>query len=289
VAPLTPSTRRARLFPARTLSMRTIEGVADADDFDNWCVRRSPRRPRRCSPLRSTMSSATKIGRQRGWRPVPDYGTVWFSTCDHRRWAPLSLRPLGLHLSLGWTWVDDASWGFAPFLMAVGFLWQAPGLGTRAAACRRYLLMSARFYAPLLSLGSVGPHFGVGVWRWYRVGGFAAGVNVGWFPLGRVKSSCPSYAVSRAYVNRVNISNTTMNETVVNNYYNTTVVNRTQRQQQREICEPGRSGCRHCQHRHARSPLPARFRAISLPLTKEVASAPVGFSCSSPRAPPSRP
>ena len=37
----------------------------------------------------------------------------------------------------------------------------------------------------------------------------------------------PSYHVSRAYVNNVNITNTTVNTTVVNNYYNTTVINKT--------------------------------------------------------------
>jgi hypothetical protein len=36
----------------------------------------------------------------------------------------------------------------------------------------------------------------------------------------------PSYPVSRTYVNNVNISNTRVTETVINNYYNTTIVNK---------------------------------------------------------------
>jgi hypothetical protein len=35
----------------------------------------------------------------------------------------------------------------------------------------------------------------------------------------------PSYRVSRGYVNRVNVSNTTVNQTTVTNVYNTTIVN----------------------------------------------------------------
>jgi hypothetical protein len=68
-----------------------------------------------------------------------------------------------------------------------------------------------------------GPHFGVGI---SVGGGFAAGVNVGWFPLGPREVYVPSYPVSRAYITNVNVSSTTVNTTVINNYYNTTVVNR---------------------------------------------------------------
>jgi hypothetical protein len=56
-------------------------------------------------------------------------------------------------------------------------------------------------------------------------GSFAPGVSVGWFALGPREAYVPSYRVSRNYVNKVNVSNTTVNTTVVNNYYSTTVVN----------------------------------------------------------------
>ena len=56
-------------------------------------------------------------------------------------------------------------------------------------------------------------------------GGF--GGNVGWFPLGPREVYVPSYHVSEAYVNRVNVSNTTVNVTQVTNVYHTTVINNT--------------------------------------------------------------
>jgi hypothetical protein len=56
-------------------------------------------------------------------------------------------------------------------------------------------------------------------------GGF--GGNVGWFALGPREVYVPPYQVSRGYMNRVNISNTTVNTTVITNVYNTTIINKT--------------------------------------------------------------
>jgi len=73
-----------------------------------------------------------------------------------------------------------------------------------------------------------------------------------------------------------------MNETVVNNYYNTTVVNRNVNVNNNvRYVNQGVPGAR-----HATSPLRVHlcqpvFREFSLPLTREVASAPVGFSAPS--------
>ena len=58
-------------------------------------------------------------------------------------------------------------------------------------------------------------------------GGGSFGGNVGWFPLGPREVYVPSYLVSREYVNRVNVSNTTVNTTTITNVYNTTIINKT--------------------------------------------------------------
>ena len=55
---------------------------------------------------------------------------------------------------------------------------------------------------------------------------FSAGVGVGWFPLAPGEVYLPGYRVSRAYVNNVNITNTTVSVTRVTNVYNTVIVNR---------------------------------------------------------------
>ena len=76
-------------------------------------------------------------------------------------------------------------------------------------------------YAPALVAWVGGPGFGIGV----AVGG-GGGVGVGWFPLGPREVYVPAYHVSRAYVENVNVSNTRVSTTVVNNYYTNVVVNK---------------------------------------------------------------
>ena len=49
---------------------------------------------------------------------------------------------------------------------------------------------------------------------------------MGWFPLAPGEVYLPGYRVSRAYVNNVNITNTTVSITRVTNVYNTVIVNR---------------------------------------------------------------
>jgi hypothetical protein len=55
---------------------------------------------------------------------------------------------------------------------------------------------------------------------------FSAGVGVGWFPLAPGEVYLPGYRVSRAYVNNVNVTNTSVSVTRVTNVYNTVIVNR---------------------------------------------------------------
>jgi len=55
-----------------------------------------------------------------GWRQVPEYGTVWFPHVTVVGWAPYRYGHWAMDFAVGWTWVDDAPWGFAPFHMAAG-------------------------------------------------------------------------------------------------------------------------------------------------------------------------
>jgi hypothetical protein len=200
------------------------------DDFDTWCSERDLRIDHSVS---AKYVSTDAIGYEDldeygGWRPVPEYGTIWFPHTAVVGWAPYHYGHWAYIAPWGYTWVDDAPWGFAPFhygrWVTVGGVW-----GWVPCAPRPVAVVGVAYvrpvYAPALVAWVGGPHFGVGIG--IGGGGFAAGVNVGWFPLGPREVFVPSYPVSRAYVTNVNISNTTVNTTVVNNYYNTTVVNRT--------------------------------------------------------------
>jgi hypothetical protein len=203
-----------------------VEGYQnDDDDFDAWCADRDRHEDLSQS---ARYVSPDVIGYQDldgngDWRPVPEYGTVWFPRTTVVGWAPYHYGHWAYVYPWGYTWIDDAPWGFAPFhygrWINYGGVWgwvpappPAPGV-----------VYVRPVYAPALVAWVGGPHFSVGV---SVGGGFAAGVNVGWFPLGPREVFVPSYPVSRTYVTNVNVSNTTVNTTVVNNYYNTTIVNR---------------------------------------------------------------
>ncbi len=201
-----------------------IEPLPDADAFDSWCDERDLREDH--SVARRYVSDDV-IGYEDlddygGWRPVQDYGTVWFPHAAVVGWAPYRFGHWVWISPWGWTWVDDAPWGFAPFhygrWVYVGGAWgwvPCPPPVVAVAYVRPV-------YAPALVAWVGGPHFVAG----FAAGGFAAGVNVGWFPLGPREVFVPSYPVSRVYVNNVNISNTTVNQTVINNYYNTAIINK---------------------------------------------------------------
>src|SRR5208283_2422606 len=103
-------------------------------------------------------------------------------------------------------------------------------------------------------------------------GSFAAGVNVGWFPLGPREVFVPSYAVSRAYINRVNISNTTVNETVVNKNVNVTNVH---------YVNQGVPGAVTATSPHAFTSAQPVSRNLAAVNQREVESAPVGVAAPS--------
>jgi hypothetical protein len=203
-----------------------IEPLPQLDDFDTWCDERDLREDH--SVARRYVSDDV-IGYEDlddygGWRPVPDYGQVWFPHVSVVGWAPYRFGHWVWVSPWGWTWVDDAPWGFAPFHYG---RWVFVGGGWGWVPCPPPVVAVAYVrpvYAPALVAWVGGPHFVAGFG--FGAGGFAAGVNVGWFPLGPREVFVPSYPVSRVYVNNVNISNTTVNQTVINNYYNTTIVNK---------------------------------------------------------------
>ena len=200
-----------------------VQPLADEDDFDRWCGQRDMREEHAASRryVSEDVIGYEDLDDNGGWRPVPEYGTVWFPHVTVVDWAPYRYGHWAWISPWGWTWVDDAPWGFAPFhygrWVSVRGAWGWVPCPPRVVA----VAYVRPVYAPALVAWVGGPHFGVGV----AVGG-GVGVNVGWFPLGPREVYVPSYHVSRTYVNNVNISNTTVNQTVINNYYNTTVVNR---------------------------------------------------------------
>ena len=142
---------------------------------------------------------------------------MWYSTNVAVGWAPYRFGHWVWVAPWGWTWVDDAPWGFAPFHYG---RW-VPGWPRWAWVPGPVAVHPV--YAPALVAfvgGGGGFHFSA----------FGGGVGVAWFPLGPGEVFVPAYRVSRAYVNQVNVTNTVVNITKVTNVYNmytTTNINNT--------------------------------------------------------------
>jgi hypothetical protein len=204
-----------------------VQPLPGQDDFDRWCSERDLREEHAVARryVSDDVIGYEDLDDNGGWRQVPEYGTVWFPHTTIVGWAPYRYGHWAWVSPWGWTWVDDASWGFAPFhygrWVSVGGAWGWVPAPPRAAG----VVYVRPVYAPALVAWVGGPRYAGGV-AFAGGGGLAAGVSVGWFPLGPREVFVPSYPVSRRYVNNVNVSNTTVNTTVVNNYYNTTVINK---------------------------------------------------------------
>jgi hypothetical protein len=185
-----------------------VEDLGGPDDFDNWSDGRYQRyeNSRSARYVSPDVVGYEDLDENGDWRRESSYGNVWFPHVSEG-WAPYREGHWAWVDPWGWTWVDDEPWGYAPFhygrWMSVEGRWGwVPGP-----------IEVAPVYAPALVV--------------FVGGGGGFGGNMGWFPLGPREVYVPSYAVSRGYVNRVNVSNTTVSTMTVTNIYNTTIVNKT--------------------------------------------------------------
>jgi hypothetical protein len=193
-----------------------VYAVDNPDDFDNWGQSRDrqydgSRSARYVSP---DVVGYEDLDNNGTWRSDPTYGNVWMPTSVQAGWAPYHDGHWVWISPWGWTWVDDAPWGYAPFhygrwVSLRGNWGWVPGP-----------INYQPVYAPALVAFIGGPGFGVSI----ALGG---GGDVGWFPLGPREAYVPGYNTSPGYFNRVNTSNTNISNTTITNIYNNQVTNNT--------------------------------------------------------------
>ena len=185
-----------------------MEQIGQPDQFDTWAEGRDHRHEhsRSAQYVSHDVVGYDDLDDNGDWRDESDYGHVWFPHVAVG-WAPYHEGHWAWIDPWGYTWVDDAPWGYACFhygrWASVGGRW-----GWIAGPVEVHAV-----YAPALVVFVGG-------------GGVAFGDNIAWFPLGPREVYVPSYAVSSAYMTRVNVSNTTVSTTVVTNVYNATIVNK---------------------------------------------------------------
>lgn len=183
--------------------------VPQPDDFDRWTRARDRRYD---ASVSARYVSRDVVGYQdldeNGvWRVDATYGNVWIPNRVAAGWSPYSDGHWAWVHPWGWTWVDNAPWGFAVshygrWANVQGTWGWVPGpVRTRA------------YYAPALVVFIGGANFQLSI-ATGSVGG------VGWFPLGPREVYQPAYPVSRRYYEEINRSNTVINNTVINNTYN---------------------------------------------------------------------
>ncbi len=189
-----------------------LQQLGDQDDFDHWAFERDDREDRADSAnyVSREMTGYEDLDENGDWSYVAGYGECWRPRAVVVGWAPYRYGHWAYVGPWGWTWVEDEPWGFAPFhygrwaFVNSGWFWVPGPMVVRPV------------WAPaMVAFVGGGPGFH-----------FSAGVGVGWFPLAPGEVYVPGYHVSRAYVNNVNITNTSVNVTRVTNVYNTVIVNR---------------------------------------------------------------
>jgi hypothetical protein len=169
----------------------TINDIQGGDEFDNWVDSRNQQYA--SMPADPNVSpdivGAQDLNQYGNWQSDPDYGQVWYPASVGADWSPYSDGHWSYVGPWGWTWVDAAPWGFAPYHYGrwahVHNRWGwVPGpVGVRPV------------YAPAL-VAFVGGGVSIGV-----------GGPVGWFPLGPGEVYNPWYRASRGYYTNVNVTN----------------------------------------------------------------------------------
>lgn len=199
----------------RGTGLRDVQAVytTHVDDFDRWAAERDRAFDRSVS---ARYVSADLIGYQDldaygTWGIDATYGNVWFPTQVVVGWVPYRDGHWVWIAPWGWTWVDDAPWGFAVthygrWAHLRGRWGWVPGP-----------VRSRAYYAPALVVFVGGVNFQITI-----SSGLVGGVA--WFPLAPHEVYLPPYPVSRDYFSSINLSNTVINTTVINNYYSTTKV-----------------------------------------------------------------
>ena len=204
------SVRAGQTYRFNDSALRDYEvvDIPRGDDFDNWVQSRNNRYEHAASRqyVSEDVIGYADLDDYGGWNDVPEYGHVWYPSNVSVGWAPYRDGHWAWVDPWGWTWVDNAAWGFAPFhygrwVYASNRWGWCPG----PVAVRP-------IYAPALVAFVGGAGWGVSV---------STGGPVGWFPLGPRDVYVPWYHTSHNYFTNVNVRNTTViNNTYITNVYN---------------------------------------------------------------------
>ncbi len=136
------------------------------------------------------MTGAEDLDRHGRWETHPEYGALWFPLAVAIDWAPYRWGRWTWVRPWGWTWVDEAPWGFAPFHYGRWVHWHGRWAWSPGA------YVSRPVYAPALVAWVGGGGWGLSV----QIGG----PRVGWVPLAPREVFVPYYRSSPRHLDRIN-------------------------------------------------------------------------------------
>jgi hypothetical protein len=180
-------------FAGRDLEHVSVRALPPDDGFDRWAADRNQREDQAIAAryVPRDVVGYHQLDPYGSWAHDPSYGDVWFPRVTVADWAPYRYGRWEWIRPWGWTWIDDAPWGFAPFhygrWAVIGSRWcWVPGhLGPRP------------IYSPALVVfvggGSSGWNFSAG-----------SGPGIAWYPLAPGEAWRPLYRASPVYVRDVN-------------------------------------------------------------------------------------
>ncbi|HEV3003246.1 MAG TPA: DUF6600 domain-containing protein, partial [Pirellulales bacterium] len=227
-ASLVGQTREVPIRQGQTLRLNTADAAAPQGggvpapepayagpaEIDTWAAQVDAQYAPPPDYVSPDMVGAENLGGYGNWDRTPEYGGVWYPQVA-ADWQPYRYGHMGFVAPWGWTWIDDAPWGFAPSHYGrwheFGNRWGwIPGPRDEP-----------QVYAPAVVAFIGGGGFGGSI-------GFGGGEAVGWVPLGPREVYEPPYRTSDDYFRRVNRPEVTnISTTTINNYHNTTIVNKT--------------------------------------------------------------
>ncbi|MGA2640181.1 MAG: DUF6600 domain-containing protein [Spirochaetia bacterium] len=173
-----------------------LQPASGPDAWDAWCASRDAREGQLASAryVPREMIGIEDLDENGSWIVMAGYGPVWAPQRVAPGWAPYKFGHWAWVAPWGWTWIDDAPWGFAPFhygrwaFVDTRWVW-IPGS-----------VVERPVYAPALVVFIGGEP------------GDPSAEGIGWFPLGPREVYVPPYGASTRYVQRVNVTTVTITE-----------------------------------------------------------------------------
>jgi hypothetical protein len=165
--------------------------VADQTALDQWAAAQDAGQVTPVGQYVSIEETGYQdLGRYGAWENTPD-GWVWYPSGVSADWAPYRFGHWAWIEPWGWTWIDDAPWGFVPFHYGRWAEYRGRWAWVPGGVERHPV------YAPALVAWIGGDGWSLSI----SAGAIAA---IGWVPLGPHEAYRPAYHASAGYQSRLN-------------------------------------------------------------------------------------